>query len=429
MTSRAVRTRRQHVFRLDAAVVASVSLRYVGAAMAIAPRDVRAMFPACHRHTYLNAAASSPVAQPVAAAVEAHVRDTVENGDASFSTWLALKERLRGRVARFIGAEPATVGFVPSTSMGFSVMGALLKAKGITEVLTLEGEFPSTTLPLLHRGLTLKVVKRAADGSYPLERIEAALTPATGAIALSAVQYASGYRVDLSQISALCQLKGLKLCINAAQALGQVPLNVVKLHCDFLAAPSHKWMMGGYGVGLFYARKEWHDAALWPFAGWLSVPDDALFQPFTGSDRFDDDTGFLARGAKFKADPSALEAGSPAWSSYFALDAAMGIHEGVDIEATRAQILKLQQKLRPDLRAKGFVPNAPDDATHTSGICTIGVNGDPNAAVRALFQQGVVTTARGGGLRISTHVFNDEEDLEKLYRALDAAGIKPWGSP
>lgn len=394
--------------------------------MAIAPRDVRALFPACQRHTYLNAAASSPVATPVAQAIEAFVRDTVENGDTAYPQWLALKEKLRGRVARFLGAETNTVAFVPSTSMGFSVIGALLKAKGITEVLTLEGEFPSTTLPLLHRGLTLKVVKRAADGSYPLEAIEAALTPATGAIALSAVQYASGYRVDLSQLAALCQLKGLKLAINAAQALGQVPLNVAKLGCDFLCAPSHKWMMGGYGVGLFYARKEWHDPALWPFAGWLSVPDEELFRPFTGAVRFDDETGFLARGARFKADPSALEAGSPPWPCLFALDAAMGIHEGVGIEASRAQIVKLQSKLRPDLRSRGFEPNAPDDAPHTSGICTVGVQGDPNAAVRALMKAGVVTTARGGGVRISTHVFNEEEDLEKLYRALDVAGVKPW---
>ncbi len=394
--------------------------------MAIAPRDVRALFPAVGRHTYLNAAASSPLALPVSQAIEAHLKDTVENGDLSFGTWLELKEKLRGRVARCLGAEPSTVGFVPSTSIGFSVIGSLLKSRGITEVLTLEGEFPSTTLPLLHRGLTLKVVKRRPDGSYPVEDIEAALTPLTGAIALSAVQYSSGYRVDLSQIAALCQIRGLKLAINAAQAMGQVPINVTALGADFLCAPSHKWMMGGYGVGLFYARKEWHDPAAWPFGGWLSVADDDLFKPFVGAERFDDETGFLARGARFKAEPASLEAGSPAWSTFFALDAAMGIHEGLGIDTTRAQIVKLQTRLRARLRSLGFVPNAPDDVIHLSGICTIGVDADPNAAVRALLKVGVVTTARGGGVRISTHVFNEEEDLEKLFHALAAAGIKPW---
>ncbi len=403
-----------------------VSRCYVDTLMAIAPRDVRALFPAVQRHTYLNAAASSPIATPVAAALEEHLKDTVENGDLSFGKWLELKEKLRGRVARFIGAETPTIGFVPSTSMGFSVIGSLFKSKGITEVLTLEGEFPSTTLPLLHRGLTLKVVKRRPDGSYPLEDIEAALTPVTGAIALSAVQYSSGYRVDLSQIAALCRIRGLKLAINAAQALGQVPLNVASLGADFLCAPSHKWMMGGYGVGLFYARKEWHDPALWPFAGWLSVSDEDLWNPFVGAVRFDDDTGFLARGTRLKAEPAALEAGSPAWSTIFALDAAMGIHEGVGVDISRAQIVKLQTRLRAELRSRGFMPNSPDDVTHLSGICTIGVDGDPNAAVRALTQANVITSARGGGVRISTHVFNEEEDLEKLFHAFDAVGIKPW---
>ena len=394
--------------------------------MAIAPRDVRALFPAVQRHTWLNAAASSPIARPVSLAVEAHLADTVENGDLSFGKWLELREKLRGRIARFMGADPTTVGFVPSTSMGFSVIASLLKGKGITEVLTLEGEFPSTTLPLLHRGLTLKVVKRRPDGSYPIEDIEAALTPLTGAIALSAVQYSSGYRVDLAQIAALCQIRGLRLAINAAQALGQVPINVTSLGADFLCAPSHKWMMGGYGVGLFYARKDWHDAAHWPFGGWLSVADEDLFNPFVGAERFDDETGFLARGTRLKAEPASLEAGGPAWSTLFALDAAMGIHEGVGVDTTRAQIVKLQTKLRADLRARGYVPNSPDDIVHLSGICTVGVDGDPDAAVRALVKAGVVTTARGGGVRISTHVFNDEDDLEKLYRALDTTGIKPW---
>jgi cysteine desulfurase / selenocysteine lyase len=395
--------------------------------MAIAPRDVRALFPAAKRHTYLNAAASSPLAEPVSQAVEEHLRDTVENGDLSFSKWLALKETLRGRVARFMGAEASTIGFLPSTSMGFSVIGSLLKSKGITEVLTLEGEFPSTTLPLLHRGLTLKVVKRKGDGSYPVEAIEAAITPLTGAVALSAVQYSSGYRVDLAQIAALCQIRGLKLAVNAAQSLGQVPINVASLGADFLCAPSHKWMMGGYGVGLFYARKDWHDAAAWPFGGWLSVADADLFSPFVGAQRIDDGTGFLARGTRMKAEPSSLEAGSPAWSTLFALDAAMTIHEGVSVGATRAHIVQLQTKLRAALRSKGYEPNAPDDVPHLSGICTVGVNGDPNEAVRALAKAGVVTTSRGGGLRISTHVFNDEEDFEKLFHALQTCGIKPWG--
>ncbi len=395
-------------------------------AMAIAPRDVRAMFPAVQRCAYLNAAASSPLALPVATAVEGHLRDTVENGDIAYPRWLELKEKLRARVGRFIGADGSCIAFLPSTSVGFGVVAHLLKQQGITEVLTLEGEFPSTTLPLLHEGLTLKVVRRRPDGSYPLEDIEAALTPATKAVALSAVQYSSGYRVDLSQVAALCQLRGLKLAINAAQALGQVPLNVVKLGADFLCAPSHKWMMGGYGTAILYVAKSWHATAAWPLAGWLSVAPEALWAPFAGAVRTNDETGFTAVGAEFRSEPSVLEAGGGAWTNIFALDAAMAIHEGVGVDATRAHVVRLQGKLRERLRSAGFVPNSPDDVTHLSGICTVGVEGDPNAAVKELLKAGVVTTARGGGVRISTHVFNDEEDLEKLFRAIDTSGVKPW---
>lgn len=394
--------------------------------MAISPRDVRALFPAVERHTWLNAAASSPIATPVFTAVEEHLKDTVQNGDLAYGRWQELRERLRGRLAKLLSVEAPTIGFVPSTSMGFSVIGSLLKGKGVTEVLTLEGEFPSTTLPLLQRGLTLKAVKRRPDGSYPLEDLEAALTPVTGAIALSAVQYSSGYRVDLSQIGALCRIRGLKLAINAAQALGQVPINAASLGADFVCAPSHKWMMGGYGLGMIYASPSWHDPASWPFGGWLSVADADLFDPFAGATKFDDDNGFLARGGRFKAEPASLEAGSPAWSTMVCLDAAMSIHEDVGVDISRAHVVKLQTALRAELRSRGFVPNSPDDVPHLSGICTIGVQGNPNAVVKALMKAGVVTSCRGGGVRISTHVFNDEEDLARLYAALDSLGVKPW---
>jgi selenocysteine lyase/cysteine desulfurase len=394
--------------------------------MAIAPRDVRAMFPAVHRYAYLNAAASSPLALPVCVAMEAHLRDTVENGDIAFPRWLELKERLRARLGRFLGADASCVAFLPSTSIGFGVIAHLFRGQGITEVLTLEGEFPSTTLPLLHEGLTLKVVKRRPDGSYPLEDIEAALTPATKAIALSAVQYASGYRVDLSQVAALCQIRGLKLAINGAQALGQVPINMTSLGADFICGPSHKWMMGGYGPAIFYARKDWHATAAWPLVGWLSVPDQTLWNPFPDSERTPEEHGFRATGAVFRTEPSVLEAGGGVWATLFALDAALTIHEGVGVDTTRAHVMRLQGKLRSTLRSRGFVPNAPDDVTHLSGICTVGVEGDPKEAVRALLKAGVVTTSRGGGVRISTHVFNDEEDLDKLFHAIDSAGIKPW---
>src|SRR5215211_6144339 len=130
--------------------------------------DVRALFPAAQRASYLSAAASSPIALPVEKAIADHYREAVETGDLHFDAWLRRREEVRARFARFIGAAPRDVAFVGSTSWGFHFAARLLQQRGVSEVVTLEGEFPSTTVPFLHLGFQLRVVRRRPDGSFSL---------------------------------------------------------------------------------------------------------------------------------------------------------------------------------------------------------------------------------------------------------------------
>jgi selenocysteine lyase/cysteine desulfurase len=392
------------------------------------PFDLRAEFPLLQQFTWLNAAASSPVSSSVSAAMEAHLKETRETGDLGYSRWAGFKIALRARFAAFIGATAREVAFTPSTSFGFHVIGQMLKARGVREVLTLESEFPSTTLPLLYDGLTLRGVRPRADGSFPIEDLEAALTPQTGAVAVSVVQFSSGYRVDLPRLAALCRERKLPLCLNAAQALGQVPLDFAGLGAAFLAGTSHKWFMGGYGVGFLAIAEEWLEAVPVPFGGWLSVRPEEQFQPWVHAQRVDDAHGFTATGTRFRKDASAIEAGGGAWTPLHGVNAALALHEQVGVANTLAHNIGLQLELRSRLRERGFTPNAPDDPATLSGICVVPVEGDPAEVVRTLVREAkVVTTPRGGGLRISTHAYNTREDLERLLEAIDRHGIEKRG--
>lgn len=394
--------------------------------MSMTPAQTRSLFPAATKQVWLNAAASSPLCLPVAEAMKAHLDETTQSGDLGFSRWLAFKETLRERVARFIGATAGEVAFTPSTSFGFHVVAELLRARGVTEVLTLEDEFPSTTVPLLARGLTLRGVRRRPDGGYPLEDLAAALRPSTGAVAVSVVQYASGFRVDLAGLSRLCRERGLALCLNAAQGLGQVPIDMAALGASFLAATSHKWLFGGYGTGLLAIRRDWLESTPLPMAGWLSVAPTALWKTWPTSDLVDDAHGCVARGATLRRDASALELGSNGFAGLYGLSAALELHEALGVATTLRHNLALQAGLRAGLRARGFVPNAPDAPETGSGICVVKVAGPPEDAVRRLLHEaGVVTTPRGGGLRVSTHVFNTADDVAALLSAIDRLNIRP----
>lgn len=390
------------------------------------PLELRALVPAANTHTWLNAAASSPTPKPVLDAMTAHLTETAETGDLGYPKWAAFKDQVRARLARFIGAAPEEVAFTPSTSFGFHVIAQMLKARGIEEVLTLESEFPSTTLPLLYDGLTLRAVRARADGRFTLDDVAAALTPRTGAVAVSVVQFASGFRIDLAGLSRLCRDRGLTLCLNAAQGLGQVPLDVHALGASFLAATSHKWFMAGYGVGMLYVAKSWLDEVRLPFGGWLSVAPHEQFDPWAHADKASDAHGFTARGTRFRREASALEAGGGAWVGLYAVDAALALHEALGVENTLAHNVALQLELRRGLRARGFVPNTPDEADSLSGICVVPVQGAPVDVVRALIRDaGIVTTPRGVGVRISTHAFNTPDDVERLLAAFDRLGVRP----
>jgi cysteine desulfurase / selenocysteine lyase len=390
------------------------------------PQQARALFPALRARVWLNAAASSPLSTPVLEAASGFLHDSLEHGDVHYPVWAQLKEEVRAALARFIGATAAEIALTPSTGFGFHVIGHYLKARGITEVLTLECEFPSTTLPLLHDGLRLRGVRLRPDGTVTVADLEAALTPRTGAIAVSAVQYASGFRIDLEGVSALCRAKGLTFIVNAAQGIGHVPLDVERLGVDFLAATSHKWLAAGYGTGMLFVARRWLEEFPLPFGGWLSVEPHEQFDPWVHAQRVDDAHGFTARGTQFRRQASSLEGGGANWLNAYALKAALAMHEALGVAHTLRHNIALQLQLRTALRSLGFRPNTPDTVATLSGICVIPVKGAPMDVVRRLLHEArVATTARGSGVRISTHVFNDATDVEAVVEALRRLNIEP----
>lgn len=390
------------------------------------PAELRAQFPILQNVTWLNAAASSPAPLSAYEAMSAYLKETLEHGDLKYPAWARMKEEVRGRLARFLGAGPTEVAFTPSTSFGFHVIAKMLLSRGITEVLTLETEFPSTTLPMLYDGLTLRAARMRSDGTYTVGDLEAALTASTGAIAVSAVQFASGFRIDLQAVSRLCRARGLTFIINAAQGLGHVPIDVKALGAHFLAATSHKWFWAGYGTGMLFVDRSWLDEVPLPFGGWLSVEAQEQFKTWSGARVVEDAHGFTATGTKFRREASALEAGGGSWVGLHGVNAALALHEAVTPEVTLAHVVALQLKLRARLRSAGFTPNTPDDPATLSGICVIPVQGAPIDVVRALLREAqIATTARGPGVRLSTHVYNDETDLDRLLSALSRLGVRP----
>jgi 1-acyl-sn-glycerol-3-phosphate acyltransferase len=128
--------------------------------------ELRSDFPGLEGQCYLNAAAASLTPRPVREAVEAFYREQETGGDGHWEAWLAKREAVRGSVARFIGAEADEIAFVPNTSTGINLIADLLERDG--PVLTDELEFPTVTLPWMHRGVPVRFVAKSDIRRWPL---------------------------------------------------------------------------------------------------------------------------------------------------------------------------------------------------------------------------------------------------------------------
>src|SRR2546421_3771797 len=155
--------------------------------------DIRQQFPVTERLAYLNSAAAGPVARASQAAAAGYYEKMMRDGDVHWNRWLAEREAVRAKVARFINAEPEEIAFTTNTSSGMNVIVDALEDRG--EVISSELEFPVTTLPWMHRRIPVHLLP-SVDGEVRLEDVQGAMTHDTGVIAFSHVQFSNGFRID-----------------------------------------------------------------------------------------------------------------------------------------------------------------------------------------------------------------------------------------
>ncbi len=358
--------------------------------------DLRRDFPALAENVYLNTAAAGPTPRPVREAVLAFYRELEEGGDRSWDAWLERREQIRAEVAAFVGADDDEIAFVNNTSEGMNVVADLLAEDG--GVLTHELEFPTVTLPWVHRGAAVHF-QPAIEGLVVPDLYTEAMAPRAATLLLSHVQFWNGCRQDLARFGAL--KGGRRFVVCASQSAGAFPIDVGRDRVDALACSGHKWLCAGYGAGfLFVGRSAWSQRA--PRAvGWLSMQD-----PF----RFDN------RNVRLLSSARRFELGCPAFAGVFALGAALKYLQAMGIAAIAGRVLEINAYLVAKLHGKGFEVLSPQ-GEHQSGQTLVAVP-EPERAVAFLAERGVMVTPKPEGVRVATHFFNNEEDVDACVRGL-----------
>lgn len=361
--------------------------------------DVRARFPVTTKSVYLNTAAAGPLAESTAKAGAFYYEQMMNDGDVHWDDWLARREEVRARVAAFINAEPEEIGFVINTSSGINLIVDALEKHG--EVISCDLEFPTTTIPWMHRRIPVHLVK-SVEGVARAEDLRSAMNMRTGILAMSYVQYSNGFRSDLEELSSI---KGRHaLVVNASQAAGAFEIDVKRMKIDALCATGHKWMLSGYGSGFVYISKDLQDVSHPRSIGWLSVQDP-------DGDRNNE--------VHLRHDVSArAELGSPHFAGIFALGASVEMMQSLGMANIEARALDLNRKLTARLNEIGWRVLSPLGDEKFRSAETLVAAENPAQVVAQLEEQKIFVTKKPQGFRVSTDFFNNEEDIEQLVNVL-----------
>ena len=361
--------------------------------------DIRKQFPVTENSTYLNAAAAGPLARGTMAAATEYYQQMMNDADIHWDEWLAKREDVRRKVAAFINAEPDEIALTTNTSSGMNVVVDALETHG--EVISCDLEFPVSTLPWMNRRIPVHLVKSVA-GEVRIDDIRDATNVRTGIICLSHVQYSNGLRMNPEELGNA--KGGHALVVNASQSAGVFEIDVKRMKIDALCATGHKWMLSGYGSGFVYLSRELLARSRPRAIGWLSVED-----PY--SDR--NDEIHLRHDAAARA-----ELGCPHFAGMFALGASVDLLASVGMKNIEERALSLNRFLTDRLLDSGWNVLSPTGDESSRSAETLVRAEDPARVVAQLAEQKIIVTMKPQGIRVATHFFNNEDDIEQLIEAL-----------
>lgn len=374
--------------------------------------DVQALrreeFPWADQRIYLNHASLGPLPARTLKAIDAFNTRRAIPFQVVGDDFLTIPAAARAAAARLINAEPDEIGLVQTTSLGLNLAAhALPFAEGDLVVVS-DKEFPSNVYPwrgLKSRGVGVEVVSCTKEG-WPDEEalIRQLADPRVKALAVSAVQFASGYRVDLARLSAETRKRHKLLIVDAIQGVGAYPIDVRKTPVDILTAAAQKWMLGPWGAGFLYARKELIPTLVPNVANWLG---------YAGSD---DVTQLTSYHDRHHPNARRFEISGHALQDLVGMTTSAGLLAELGPAAIVEHVRTIQEPVLATARKQGIPIASPTDAARP---CTLSLRpADPAALVAKLEANGVVCSLREGLVRFSPHCYNTVEEMERVARLL-----------
>ena len=371
--------------------------------------DFRSLYPHIQKGViYLNHAAVSPLSTKVWDAVNTHLYERSKGAIDSFPQDLEVMEDCRNKIAKLIHTNSDRVTFAPNTSEALNTIAGGLSWQHGDRILLNTMEFPANVYPYLNlqsKGVNIDFITDQ-DGEIPLETLEKNLTPNTRMLAMSAVQFLSGFRSDLKQIGDVCQKRDILFVVDGIQAVGAMDIDVEDMHIDALAAGGHKWQMAPQGIGFLYVSEKLQEQIQQKSLGWLSVKEP--WQLFNHQQSLN---------------PTArrYEGGTYNFPGIYGYQASLSTLLEFGIPRIEQRLSKLTRLLIRQLSDISVLTlYSPEDNTHRAGIVTYTLHDKIKAddLQNYLKKNQIIVAVREGKIRIAPHYYNTEEEIDELVTIL-----------
>jgi selenocysteine lyase/cysteine desulfurase len=359
---------------------------------------LRAEFPALAHWTFLNSATFGQLPRRAAEAITAHLEHRAATACHGFLGWFDHHDRLREKLARLIHATPDDIAFTPNcaTSLGLLMRG--LDWREGDEIVTLEGEFPNQIYgPACLESRGVRTVETRWENFFE------ALSPRTRVVAISDVNYVTGFRAPVEDFAAGLERRGILLYLDGTQSLGALQFDFSAVRPAMYAVNCYKWMLAPNGVAFMAVREDLRQRLEPAAIGWRS------HRGWRTVDR-------LHHGPPvFEDSAEKYEGGMLASLLLYALEASADLLLETGPAAIERRVLELARECRSRIHAAGGQP-LPHRG---SAIVSASFPGrDARVLAAALEQHRVLVSARHGLLRVSTHFYNDAADLARLESGL-----------
>src|SRR3984957_2787054 len=360
---------------------------------------VRCEFPALAHWTYLNTATFGQLPRRATDAVARHFahRDELACGD--FLAWYDDADRIRAKIGRLINCGPEDIAFVPNASTALGLLLAGLDWQPGDQILTLEHEFPNN---LYAPGLLERFGVETT--ACPWDRFYDSVNARTRLAIVSSVNYNTGFAPPLAELAEFLHARGILLYVDGTQSVGALRCDVGRMQPDMLAVHGYKWLLSPDGAGFFYIAPRLRERLQPNVVGWRSHRD------WRNVDNLHHGIPELLPSAE------RYEGGSLSFALLYAMEASLDVILETGPEIIERRVLDLASKTRTILRQLGAT--VADCASPI--VAARFEHREVSALARTLKEQRVLVAARRGHLRVSPHLYNNEQDLEVLERALRA---------